>query len=173
MPLMAWQTALIEIDNKPAHMMVDDRFEANPPADQLPHLAWFGVYCATESGDHFRNPSEGPKLDAVEGDLIKLCDRYGNGWAAYVHRLDTRGLREYYVYFGEGATLEQVLPEWRATHPTYRLEFDLVDDLTWAQYRKWLGWLAAGTNPPLQRTRGTDTLSKIRMWFGRRRGRRA
>jgi hypothetical protein len=78
---------------------------------------------------------------------MTLCDRHGNGWAAYVHRLDTPGLREYYVYFGEGASIGKVLPELKAAHPGYRLEYDRVDDLKWAQYRKWLGWAATGDNP--------------------------
>jgi hypothetical protein len=42
---MAWRTALLNFDGKRGHMMVDDRFADTPPVDQLPHLAWFGVYC--------------------------------------------------------------------------------------------------------------------------------
>jgi hypothetical protein len=135
---------LLNFDGKPGHSMVDDRFAANPPVDQLPHLAWFGIYCATNPAGHLWNPDEGPQLDAVESDLVSLCGRHGNGWAAYVHRLDTPGLREYYVYFGNGAAMERVLPELKAKHETYRLEFDQTDDVKRAQYRKWLGWVSAG-----------------------------
>ena len=76
--------------------------------------------------------------------MIKLCERHGIGWAAYVQRLDTPGLREYYMYFGEGAAMDKVLPELKAAHPSYRLEFERIDDLKWAQYRKWLSWAATG-----------------------------
>ena len=141
---MAWRTALLDFDGKPGHTMVDDRFAAEPPVGQLPHLAWFGVYCATNPGEHFWNPEEGSQLDAVEDDLIELCDRHGNGWAAYVHRLDTWGLREYFVYFGDGASMDTVLTELKAAHPGYRLEYESIDDLEWVQYRKWLGWVATG-----------------------------
>lgn len=168
---MAWRTAFLNFDGKPGHTMVDDRFAENPPVDQLPHLAWFGVYCATRPGDHFWNPDEGPQLDTVEGNLIRLCDRHGNGWAAYVHRLDTPGLREYYIYFGEGASIDQVLPDLKAAHPSYRLEYDRIDDLNWAQYRKWLGWAATGDNPPMQRTAAAGIFSRVREWFGRGSGR--
>src|SRR5262245_6059014 len=140
-PVMAWRTALLNIDGNPTHTMVDDRFAANPPIDQLPHLAWFGVYCAMDPGGHFWNPTEGPQLDAIENDLIRLCECYGHGWAVYVQRLDTRGLREYYMYFADGAAMAKVLPALKAAHPSYRLEYDRIDDLSWAQYRKWLGWL--------------------------------
>jgi len=132
--------------------MVDDRFAANPPVDKLPHLAWFGVFCVIDSGGGFWNPEEEPRLDAIENRLLQLCEQHANGWAAYVQRLDTAGLREYYLYFGEGATMEKVLPELKAAYPTYRLEFDRIDDLKWAQYRKWLSWVVKGNNQPLQWT---------------------
>lgn len=159
---MAWRTALLTIDDKPAHSMVDDRFASAPPADELPHMAWFGVYCATNPGGGFWNPDEGPKLDAIEDDLIRLCDLHGNGWAAYVHRLDTPGIREYYIYFGEAARMENVLPELKMAHPSYRLEFDRIDDLKWAQYRKWLGWLAMGHSKPRWRTGAAGLVSFVR-----------
>jgi hypothetical protein len=129
-------------------------------------LGWFGVYCAKAPGGRLWDPTEGDQLDAVEGDLVKLCDQHGNGRAAYVHRLDTPGLREFYVYFGEDAFIDNVLPELEAAHPTYRLEFDRIDDSTWAQYRKWLGWVAARDNPPVQRTGTAGILAGVRKWFG-------
>lgn len=141
---MAWRNALLEIDHKQAHAMVDDGFATNPPVDQLPHLVWFGVFCLLPPCDSFWSPEEGPQLDDIENDLIRMCDRYGNGWAAYVHRLDTRGLREYYIYCGVGAALDEVLPELKAAHPKYRLEYDRIDDPDWGQYRKWLSWLTMG-----------------------------
>jgi hypothetical protein len=168
---MAWRTALLNFEGKPGHTMVDDRFAANPPADQLPHLARFGVYCAKPPGGGLWDATEGDQLDAVEDDLIRLSDRHGNGWAAYVHRLDTPGLREYHIYFGEGASMDKVLPELKAAHPTYRLEFDRTDDLKWAQYRKWLGWAATGDNQTLQRTRATGRRSWFHRLFGRGPGR--
>jgi hypothetical protein len=85
--------------------MVDDRFAADPPVDQLSHLAWFGVFCAKAPGAGLWDAGEGAQLDAIEDDLIQLCERHGNGRAAYIHRLDTPGLREYYIYFGDGAAL--------------------------------------------------------------------
>jgi hypothetical protein len=168
---MAWRTATLNFDGKPSHTMVDDRFADTPPVDQLPHLGWFGVYCAKPPGGSFWDPTEGDQLDSVENDLIRLCDRHGNGWAAYVHRLDTPGLREYYVYFGEGACIDKVLPELQTAHPSYRLEYDRIDDLKWAQYRKWLRWAATGDNPAMQRTGAAGILSGIRKWFGRGPGR--
>ena len=162
---MAWQTALLNFDGRPGHTMVDDRFATDPPADQLPHLAWFGVFCAKAPGGGLWDPEEGAQLDTIEDDLIQLCERHGNGWAAYVHRLDTAGLREYYIYFGDGAALDKVLPVLKAAHPSYRLEFDRIDDPKWAQYRKWLGWAAMGEPT------GTGIIFKVRKWLGRVTGR--
>jgi len=117
---------MLNFDGKPGHAMVDDRFAASPPVGQLPRLAWFGVYCSTDPAGGFWNPEETPQLDAIETDLIKLCDQHGNGWAAYVQRLDTPGLREYYVYFGGEAAMNRVLPDLKAKHPNYRMEFDQI-----------------------------------------------
>jgi hypothetical protein len=64
--------------------MVDDRFAANPPVDQLPQLAWFGVYCARPPRGGFWDPDEEGELDAIEKDLVRLCEHHSNGWAAYV-----------------------------------------------------------------------------------------
>jgi hypothetical protein len=139
---MSMRTALLHINGKPAHMMVDDRFRENPPVSQLPHLAWFGVFCGKAPDTGFWDPQEGSQLDAIEERLLTLCGVHGNGWAVYVQRLDTRGLREYYIYFGQGAAMERVLPDLKAAYPNYRIEYDRIDDLKWAQYRKWLGWLA-------------------------------
>ena len=146
--------------------MVDDRFAENPPVDHLPHLAWFGVFCATDPGAGFWDPDEGLRLDAIEADLIRLCDHHGNGWAAYVQRLDTRGLREYYIYFGEVAAVEKVLPELKALHPTYRIEFDRIDDMKWTQYRKWLNWLATEGCDTQQRKVVTSFFAKLQKWLG-------
>jgi hypothetical protein len=165
---MAWRTALLNFDGKPGHTMVDDRFAADPPVDQLPHLAWFGVYCAKPPGGGFWDPDEEAELDAIENDLIRLCDHHGHGWAAYVQRLDTPGLREYYLYFGEGAAMDKVLPELKPAHSTYRLEFDRIDDLKWAQYRKWLGWAATGNDQMPQGTRAAGVFSRVRNWFSHR-----
>jgi hypothetical protein len=168
---MAWRTAFLNFDGKPGHVIVDDRFADNPPVDQLPYLAWFGVYCTKAPGGGLWDLSEGAQLDAIEDDLTKLCERHGNGWAAYVQRLDTPGLREYYIYFGEGAGLDNVLAELKAAHPNYRLEFDRIDDLKWAQYRKWLGWAAMGDNQTLKRTGAAGIVSRVRKWLGRGPGR--
>jgi len=161
---MASRTALLTIDGKPTHSMLDDRFAANPPVDRLPHLAWFGVYFATDPGDRFWNPEEGPQLDAIENELLRLCGIHSNGWAAYVQRLDTRGLREYYFYFGEGAAMEKVLPQLKSAYPNYRLEFDRIDDLQWAQYRKWLRWVS-DNDQSLPRSRIIALITDVREWF--------
>jgi Family of unknown function (DUF695) len=140
---MAWRTAQLTINDKPAHSMVDDRFAAMPPTEQLQTLYWFGVFCTRDPGPAFWDPEEQDALDAVEESLIDLCGRFGNGWAAYVQRLDTSGVREYYVYSGAGATLNKVLPMLRTLHSGRRLEHGTMQDPTWSQYRMWLQRLAA------------------------------
>ena len=138
---MTWRAKVLQIAGRLAHSMVDDRFKVAPPGLHMPHLAWFGVYCRIDPGTAFWNPLEQPKLDAIELELIALCDQFAGGQAAYLHRLDTRGLREYYVYCGHAAHLEEVLPRLRASHPDYRLEYDITVDADWAHYRTALAQL--------------------------------
>jgi len=135
---MAWTHYELEIHGKSASALLDKRFATRAPKDQLPKVAWFGVYCRQPPGDAFWNLKEQPALDAIEHDLIRLCGTFGNGWAVYVRRLDTPGLREYYVYFGESAELEKVLPSTNALHPEYRIEFETRTDPQWTHYESWI-----------------------------------
>jgi hypothetical protein len=135
---MTWTHYQFEIRGRLADALLDTRFAAQPPADKLPSMAWFGVYCRLNPGGAFWDPKEGESLDAVERDLINLCGGFGNGWAVYVRRLDTPGLREYYVYFGGSAELEKVVPCLKALHAGYRIEFEKRADPEWAHYRSWI-----------------------------------
>ena len=82
--------------------------------------------------------SEKKALDAVEEDLVRLCGQAGHGWAVYVLRIATRGLREYYVYIGETVDFAQVLPGLRAQHPDYRIEYEEMEDASWRRYKRCL-----------------------------------
>src|SRR5262245_24950238 len=118
---MSWTYYKFEIQDKPAGALLDTQFSGGPPKDQLPNVAWFGVHCRLPAGAGFWDPKEESDLDALESDLIQLCSSFGNGWAVYVRRLDTPGLREYYVYFGGDAEMEKVTPSLNALHAGYRI----------------------------------------------------
>jgi hypothetical protein len=117
---------------------IDDRFHGSLPVRELPRLAWFGVYCRQDPGGGFWHPGETESLDTIEQDLIRLCEQFGRGWAVYVMRIDTRGIREYYLYCGARAALAQALPSLRAAHPDYRIEFEETTDAEWSRYRTFL-----------------------------------
>ena len=135
---MPWSNRTTQIDNRPAQVLIDDRFRTSAPIRELPRLAWFGVYCRQDPGGAFWHPDESATLDAIEQDLIRLCGEFGCGWAVYVMRVATRGIREYYVYLGDGAALAQALPGLRKAYPTYRIEFEETADAEWRRYRTFL-----------------------------------
>jgi hypothetical protein len=135
---MPWTHYQFEIEGKPACALLDTQFARQAPTEQLPNVAWFGVYCRLPAGGAHWDPNEQPVLDAIEDDLIRLCSYFGNGWAVYVRRLDTQGLREYYIYFGGSAELAKVLPSLKALHAGYRIEFESRPDPQWAHYRSWI-----------------------------------
>jgi hypothetical protein len=127
---MAWNHYQFETQGKPASALLDTRFAEQPPSEQLPNVAWFG--------GRWWQRSEQPKLEAIEGDLIRLWGAFGNGWAVYVRRLETPGLREYYVYFGGNAELQKVVPSLQSLHAGYRIEFESRSDPDWSHYKSWL-----------------------------------
>lgn len=135
---MPWTHLQSEINGKPASSLLETRFAERTPNEQLPSLAWFGVYCCEPPSGGFSNPAEGPALDAIEKDLIRLCGVFGNGWAIYVRRLETPGIREYYVYYGGNADMGKVLPALKGIHKGYRIEFGNQADPTWSQYKSWI-----------------------------------
>jgi uncharacterized protein DUF695 len=132
---MPWMYRQLELNERPAGVLIDDRFCDSAPVKDLPCLVWFGVYCQKEADGGFWHPDETASLDAIEGDLIRLCDEFGRGWAVYLTRIDTHGIREYYLYAGGDSELGQVLPKLQAAHPEYRIEFEETPDAEWNHYK--------------------------------------
>jgi hypothetical protein len=89
-------------------------------------------------GQGFHNPKETPKLDEIEDNLIKLCGRYGNGWAVYTHRIGITGIREYYIYHGEEAELHRAVKALISLYPSYKIEAETLQDEGWNEYKKYL-----------------------------------
>lgn len=135
---MPWIHYQCEVQSKAASVLLDTQFAEAPPIDKLPHVAWFGVYLQQPHGKRWWQRSERPTLETIEHDLIRLCGAFGNGWAVYVRRVETLGLREYYVYFGGNAELQKVLPALQSLHGTYRIEFESRSDPEWSHYNSWL-----------------------------------
>jgi len=135
---MTWRHFNTELAGHRAGVLLDDRFASGPPSASLPELGWFGVYCRLEPGSAFWHPDETEELDAVESNLLRLCSLTAGDGAAYLRRVATRGIREYYIYFNSSVDLGAVLPRLQLLHPGYRLEYDHRPDHAWAQYSSWL-----------------------------------
>jgi Family of unknown function (DUF695) len=135
---MAWLHRTTEIQNRSAQVLIDDRFQDSAPMRELPRLIWVGVYCRNEPGASFWHPDETAALDAVEDDLIRQCEQFGGGWAVYVMRIDTRGIREHYFYAGDAADLPAAVTALQAAHPEYRIEVDQKVDPEWDRYQTFL-----------------------------------
>jgi hypothetical protein len=131
---MPWSHRVTEIEGRPVQILIDDSFHSSAPIEELPNLAWFGVYCRNPTDASFWDPDEAAVLDAIEDKLIQLCDQFGRGWSAYVMRIATRGIREYFIYFGDIANIDDVLPILRAAHSNYRIDYDLTRDAAWKRY---------------------------------------
>ena len=135
---MTWKFFEVRTGDKKAQVLLDHRFAGAPPSDSLPNIGWFGVWCQEDPRGAYWAPTEAPALDALEEDLIALAEKFGNGWAVYLRRHATPGLREYYFYFGEGAELGKVAVALTTKHPGYRIEFETRPDPKWSGYASWL-----------------------------------
>jgi hypothetical protein len=135
---MSWKFFEIRNGEKKAQVLFDHRFSGEMPTDSLPHVGWFGVWCQEDPGGAYWSPHEADRLDALEADLIALAEQHGNGWAVYVRRYATPGVREYYFYFGDGADLSKVAVGLKSKHPSYRVEYETRPDPKWARYTEWL-----------------------------------
>jgi hypothetical protein len=135
---VTWKFFEIRDGEKKAQVLLDHRFAGEPPMDALPHIGWFGVWCREDPKGAYWSPTEAPILDALEEDLIQLAEKHGNGWAVYLRRYATPGLREYYFYFGDGADLGRVAVALTQKHPGYRIEFERRPDPKWSGYASWL-----------------------------------
>jgi hypothetical protein len=137
---MTWKTYTCQVSNRPAMVLVDDRFANQAPLSQLPYLSWFGVYCSPPIGNGLWNPAESDCLDEIEDDLIKLCGAFGHGWVVYVLRIATPGIREYYLYQSGAAELDKAFLALKANHHEYRIEIDRLNDPDWRQYKKYVSY---------------------------------
>ena len=135
---MAWTSYVTEMSGRPAVALLDRRFEAAPPAGQLPRLAWFGVWFRLPPGAGLWDPAEDAALEQLERTLIELAGQHARGWAAYVRQLSTRGVREYYLYAAAHVDFTPILGALRARFPEYRLEYEHTVDQDWQHYRRWL-----------------------------------
>lgn len=137
---MAWRHYTCEISGKPASVLVDGQFFHQLPVKELPRLSWFGVYCNRPTGGALWAPEETEVLDQVENDLIKLAETFGRGWAVYVLRIATPGIREYYLYHADLAELGKACSALKALYPRYRIKFEESNDVAWEQYQRYVSY---------------------------------
>jgi hypothetical protein len=138
---MPWHHIETELDGRPAQLLLDDRFRDSAPVRELPGLAWFCVHCRNPPDIGYWDDAESETLEKIEDDLIELCSRFGKGWAVYVLRIATRGLREYFVYYGGDAELPSVASSLTRAHPSYCIDFETRPDSSWQRYTSMLSAL--------------------------------
>ena len=135
---MTWQLFDSTIVGNQSQVLLDDQFVSDNPGEDLPNIAWFGVWCMQDTNGQFWNPEEADMLEQIESELLDLAAQHSNGWAVYVRRAISAGKREYFFYFGADATLHEVLSKLQAMHPEYRIEYDTKVDPQWTYYFSWL-----------------------------------
>src|SRR5687768_17951107 len=109
---MAWRQSQIHLQDRVAHVLIDDRFARSVPVRELPCLNWIGVWFVKPVPDNaFLAPEEEQTFLSVERRLIEVAGALASGWAVYCLRLLSRGVAEYYLYSRDGATLAGIVAE--------------------------------------------------------------
>lgn len=134
---MTWRTYTCDILNKLAIVLIDQQFENCFPVPELPLLSWFGIYCNLPPDGACWAEVETDSLDHVEDQLIEVVEQFGRGWAVYVFRIATPGIREYYIYHSAEAEISKAFDALKVSVPDYRIEFKTTNDASWEQYRRY------------------------------------
>lgn len=136
---MSWKHFITRIDGKKAQVLLDTQFRDQPaPTAQLPNLMKVTVFNQMDPCGALWHPDEAGRLEKVEESLMKALEQFGNGWAVYVRRVATEGVRTYDVYFGDAAKLSRAAVVFKEANPTYRIEAEFGKDETWAGYLSWV-----------------------------------
>lgn len=135
---MTWQPFDTTIIGNQSQVLLDDQFIGDTPGEDLPNLAWFGIWCLQDAEGHYWNPAETDKLDDMENGLLGLAAQFADGWGVYVRRVVSSGKREYFFYYGGEADMPGVLPALQHLYPDYRIEFDSRPDPKWEDSFSWL-----------------------------------
>ncbi len=138
---MTWRTyeTEIEVEGRPsrARVKVDDGLLADAPITGVTRRMRVRVHNTLPAGDGYWAPEEEQALADVDGSLLKMTSDLGHGWAVYVLRICTPGIRDYYFHLFEHAhigALQSLLGE---THPSYTFEVTVSDDPGWELYRRY------------------------------------
>jgi hypothetical protein len=131
---VAWTNYECEIKERPALVLVDKRFVGCEPTSALPKVFWLCVYTRLPPGGAYWNPDETNVLNKLEDDFIDLLSDNSRGHAAYVLRIATPGLREYYIYHSTAVNLASTHAALCKAYPDYKIVFNSFDDPTWREY---------------------------------------
>ncbi len=130
---------MTRIDGKKAQVLLDTQFRDQPlPSAQLPNLMWIGVWNQMDPCGALWHPDEAKRLEQLEASLMAALEKYGNGWAVYIRRVATEGVREYYVYYGDAAKVSRAAVVFKEANPAYRIEAEFRPDPTWSGYQNWV-----------------------------------
>ena len=136
---MTWHQSNIQLQDREAHALVDDKFSKSPPKEELPCLNWFGVWFIGPTPANRHVPQAEEEAFAVfERKLIDLAGSHAKGWAVYCIRLLSQGMVEFYMYTRDASTLMGVVSDFKRQFPQYRIEHDTKSDPEWSEYEKYL-----------------------------------
>lgn len=135
---MAWKVYTRDVEGNQAQILVDDSFDWTAPVPNLTNLTVISIFCRQQPETTLWHPDEAEALDNLEERLINFAEDNGHGWAVYVLRMASYGVREYYFYHSEQAELGKAFERMKNMHPDYRIEMTTTPDPDWKHYRNFV-----------------------------------
>ena len=138
---MTWRTYETEIEGEsgpiPAIVMVDDRLLGDAPISGVTRRIRVAVRTQLPPGGALCDPAETEQLEEIEDSLLGITHEMAHGWAVYVLRICTPGLREYTFYAFEHAAVDSLQSILSERYPEYEIECEETQDPDWEVYRKY------------------------------------
>lgn len=131
---MSWTHYICEIKGRLALVLVDKQFVGCEPRNALPKVFWVCVYTRLPPMGPFWHPDETDELDKLEDHFIDLFREKARGQAAYVLRIATTGIREYFIYHSTEINLASTHAALCSAYPEYKIVFECLEDPTWREY---------------------------------------
>lgn len=132
----SWEFYFCAIEKHPASMMVDLAWQPHAPVNAHPELIEVNLPLLSPDEDGLSDPSEAPRLFALEDQLAFGMSSHLNGW--YVGRMTGKGKRIFYFYASTSMDVQREVNLILEDFPEYNWVVNHQYDPEWKLYRELL-----------------------------------
>ncbi|TWT38639.1 DUF695 domain-containing protein [Blastopirellula retiformator] len=131
-----WASYLVQIEDKPAAVLVDLGLASFAPIADLGQLVMLRLQIQQPTEDGLPGDDEFNRLCEIEDALDVAIGEVGD--AASVGRITVAGCRDFFVYAADGAAVEAGMKQAMAAYPEYEFRSGVREDSDWSSYFEFL-----------------------------------